>query len=686
MKRLFSVLATAILAVALTGAATAQSLPRPTSLQQGEARLIAELLSQYHIRDQAVNDDLSRAVYRAYFDALDPQRYYFLASDIQSFSGYRTELDEMVRNGRLDPAWEIFNRYYQRVRERVDYALSLLDGDFIRNGEGRFQLDRDDADWAASSDELDALWRKRVRHDALTLRLNDTPWSKVRETLRGRYERMARTLGQYRPEDIFQTFMNAWAGRYDPHTSYLSPRRSENFDINMSLSLEGIGALLKGEGAYTEIVELIPGGPASGSGELSPGDRIIGVAQGDGRMVDVVGWRLSDVVELIRGPRESVVRLRVLPSEAGGSASPEVVKLTRNRIELEEQAASSRVIDVDEGLNARRIGVITIPAFYMDFQAAEAGKKDYRSTSRDVADLIDGFDGKVDGIVLDLRGDAGGSLEEATRVAGLFVPEGPMVQVRRSSGDREVLRDKDDGTTAYDGPLTVLVDRFSASASEIVAGALQDYGRAVIAGDRTFGKGTVQTLVDLERFGLDGDEPTGRLKMTVAKFYRITGHSTQLRGVEPDIDLPIASPDETGERATDNPLPWDEIDDVAFHHRAAPLPLERLRERHEERMKTDPALQALAGEVARQEAAQADTTVSLDEAVRRDRADKARAARLEAVNRELEALGRSPVESLDDLSDDNRPDLVLREGARITADLAELTGSDPARHTAAAEE
>ncbi|WP_435102239.1 carboxy terminal-processing peptidase [Arhodomonas sp. AD133] len=665
--------------------ATGQSLPTPTALQQGEARLVTELLSQYHFRDRAVDDGLSRDVYQAYFDTLDPQRYYFLESDIERFTGYRDRLDDMVSDGSLDPAWEVFSLYYQRVRERVDYALTLLDGEHIRSGEGSLNVDRSDAAWASDQSELEALWRKRVRHDALTLRLNDTPWEDVRKTLRERYERMARSISQYQPEDIFQTFMNAWSSRYDPHTNYLSPRRSENFDINMSLSLEGIGALLKGEGAYTEIVELIPGGPASASGQLSPGDRIIGVGQGDDEIKDVVGWRLSDVVDLIRGPRESVVRLRILPAGSAGNAAPEVVKLTRNRIELEEQAADSRVLEVDTEQGLSRVGVIDIPAFYMDFQAAEAGEKDYRSTSRDVRRLIEALeeDG-VDALVLDLRGNAGGSLSEATRVAGLFIERGPVVQVERSTGEREVLEDEDGGEQAYRGPLAVLVDRFSASASEIVAGALQDYNRAVVVGDRTFGKGTVQTLVNLERFGLDSEKPSGRLKMTVAKFYRVTGHSTQLRGVEPDIALPMVHPEEAGERATDNPLPWDEIQPVDYSAQTGPDVMGVLRQRHEARLREQPALRALVTEVERIEADRARDMVSLDESVRRERAENNRKARLAVLNRQLEALGRDPVDSLDALSDEERPDILLRESVHIAADLASLSEGSPAGTTAAA--
>ena len=664
-------------ALAATPDADAETL-RPAPVHSGSGQVISELLTTYHYRDQALDDALSAATLDAYFDALDPQRLYFLRSDVEAFESYRGRIDDLLKGGDVDVAFQIFDIFRERVAERSRYALSLLEEEPDYATDRTFTVDRSEIPWAQTAAELDRLWQDRVLNDALTLHLAGEEWPAIRDTLEGRYQRLARNTEQYRAEDVFQLFMNALAGTFDPHTSYLSPRTSENFDINMRLSLEGIGALLRTQADHTEIVKLIPGGPAARSGELGPGDRIIGVAQDDETMVDVVGWRLSDVVDLIRGPKESVVRLRVLPSETGLSGPPKVVELVRNTIELEEQAAKSQVIELEQDGDTARVGVIEVPAFYVDFAAARAGKEDYRSSTRDVRRLIEELQASeagIDALVIDLRSNAGGSLQEATKLTGLFLRDGPVVQVRRTNGEKEVLRDDDGSDLAYSGPLVVLVDRHSASASEIFAAAIQDYRRGIVVGNRTFGKGTVQTLIDLGRFGLGSGDRAGRLKLTIAKFYRVTGDSTQRLGVTPDIGLPSpVAEDDVGEIAAPNALPWDSIEPVSF---SGDLERDALRaelaKRHRDRMNRDPALVALQREYEFLRQQQARDEISLNAEQRRAERDRAQQVRLESLNIQLQAAGAETVDDIEAVPDDEVPDTLLHETALIAADLSRLS-------------
>ena len=639
------------------------------------APVVGQLLSRYHYRDQPIGDALAQSVYTAYFEALDPERYYFLASDLREFRDRARTLDDALRQGQLDTAFDIFARYRQRVEERSQFALQVLEEGVSFDTEQTLELDRSDVAWADSREALDRLWRKRITHDALTQKLNGRDMSEIRASLTGRYERLARSLSQYTAEEVFQTYMSVWATQFDPHSSYMSPRRSENFDINMRLSLEGIGAMLTSEGDFVEIVELITGGPAAASGELSPGDRIVGVGQSADAIEDVVGWRLGDVVDLIRGPKGSQVYLRILP--AGQDGRERTVTITRNRVELEEQAAQASVREIQRDGQQLRVGVIDLPTFYADFAAANAGEEDYRSTTADVRALLASDTlADIDGLIIDLRGNTGGALEEAVRLTGLFINEGPVVQVHRSNGRREVLQGPNRDGLAYSGPLGVLVDAQSASASEIFAAAIQDYGRGVIMGDQTFGKGTVQTLVGLDRFGVgDAQTPTGRLKLTIAKFYRVNGESTQLEGVTPDLEMPYPHVNaETGERAAEKALPWDTIRS-ADYRRDGSLDafLLELRRRHDQRLKRDPALISVREEAERIQQARAQTRVSLNEETRRAEIEAREAARLAAVNEQLRAYGREPVETVEAIDREDLPDVLLDEGVEVLADLIELT-------------
>lgn len=647
----------------------------PEASHPQKAQLLTELLTQYHYRELALNDELSSRVLDAYINALDQERYYFLAEDIASFERFRTQLDDDLRRGRLDSAYEVFRVYQQRVKERSDFALSLLSEPLDFSGQETLELDRSKAPWAKTKAELDDLWRRRVKNDALMLKMASQEPAKVTEILGKRYQRLARTVEDYSAEEVFQTYMNAWAQNFDPHTSYMSPRLSESFDIHMRLSLEGIGAMLRSDNDLTEVVELVPGGPAAKSGQLAPGDRIIGVGEGDsGDIIDVVGWRLSDVVDLIRGPKQTTVRLQVLPKHGG--ATPKIVTLIRNQVQLEEQAAKAKTIEIkDEGVS-RKIGVITLPAFYVDFAAADAGAKDYRSTTRDVRRLIEDLKKQgIDGLVLDLRGNGGGSLREATDLVGLFIDHGPVVQVRRNDGGVEVQQDRDRGTV-YSGPLAVLVDRYSASASEIVAAAIQDYGRGVVIGQKTFGKGTVQTLIDLDRFGFKPPQSAGRLKLTIAKFYRINGASTQRKGVMPDIVLPspVIADLERGEDSVETALPWDEIRPVSYRPEGDLSPfLPLLRERHEARTSRDPAFQALLEEYEQMRAIQSRKTLVLNEKIRAEERAQLEATQLQLINRRLKAYGKEPITSLEGVDLDKQvPDTVLETAAAVVADLSVL--------------
>ncbi len=674
---------TGLVLLAGTAGALAAEPIKPGAIQKESAQVVNQLLSRYHYNDRATGDDLSRAAYKAYFDALDPQRYYFTRADIEAFADRRTQLDDEIGAGRLDTAYAIFERYRERVQARSDYALQLLDQGLTFDDDASFQTDRSEVDWARSEAALDRLWKRRVTHDALKQKLSGRDMEAITESLRGRYERVARTLEQYEAEDVFQTFMSAWAGEYDPHSSYMSPRRSENFDINMRLSLEGIGALLGSEGDFVEIVELIPGGPAARSGELSAGDRIVGVGQSPDRIEDVVGLRLGEVVDMIRGPKDSNVHLQILPPTGAVDNTQDTITLTRSTIELEEQAAQAEVRTIERDAGTRRIGVIELPTFYADIDAANAGDDDYRSTTRDVRDLIDSdqLEG-IDGLIIDLRGNAGGSLDEAVRLSGLFVDSGPIVQVHRRNGERRVLDDEAGNAAVYDGPLGVLVDGRSASASEIFAAAMQDYGRGVVMGDQTFGKGTVQTLINLDRFGV-GNEDTrsGRLKLTIAKFYRINGNSTQMQGVTPDLEMPYPhGNDAMSERAADNALPWDTIQ-TAEYQRMNRLNgmLGELQRRHERRLREAPALRALSDEAERVRSTRAQTTVSLNETERQAALDHRAEERLDAINTQRKAYGQPPLDDLSALDADSMPDVLLDESAEVMADLAELRADNGAR-------
>jgi carboxyl-terminal processing protease len=661
----------------------------PNPAQTKSAVVINKVLERFHYRKVTLDNAFAQGVLDSYLDALDPSRSFFLARDVERFKGGARRLEEGLRRGELDLAFDVFRVYRMRVDERVIYAESVLKGPFDFDLDESYRLDSPDAPWAKDSAELDEIWRGRVKNDFLTLRMTGKSDAEIRERLSERYQGLVRRTHQFDGNDVFQTFMNAYTQTLEPHTSYMSPSTSENFDISMKLSLEGIGAVLRADNDYTVIQSTVPGGPARESGQVQTGDRIVGVAQGpDGAIEDVVGWRLQDVVDKIRGPKGSVVRLQLLPKSAATNGGVREVAIVRNEIKLEDQAAKGIVLDNMSNAPGIRIGVIEIPAFYRDFQAEGSGDQNFRSTTRDVRQLIDDLVLKgVDGILIDLRGNGGGSLAEATSLTGLFIDTGPVVQVKDAFGKIEVETDPEPGL-AYRGPLAVLVDRDSASASEIFAGAIQDYGRGLVIGEPTFGKGTVQTLIDLNRYVPGEQNNLGRLRLTMAEFFRISGGSTQLRGVEPDIRFPTAEfMVDHGERSLDNALPWTRIR-PADYKKAGSVTVELLALQSAERVSRDPGFAMLIERSKLMRDVEAQTHVSLQERARREEDERRGSVFKEQQNSYLRARGIAPVdedseEQIDeDLLDAQREAIAriqVDEAARILADAILLDRTDRPR-------
>jgi carboxyl-terminal processing protease len=593
---------------------------KPEAQEAKAAHLAAEVLSRYHYKAIPLDDALSAKTFDQYLKALDPERLYFLQSDIDRLAVDRTLLDDAILTEDLRAPFEIFNLYEHRAIERLAYSRGLLRKGFDFERDESLTIDRKGQPWPATeADSLD-LWRKRVKNDWLRLKLAGQDDRTIAKILDKRYDSASKSLGKITSADAFQTFMNAYTMAIEPHTNYLGPRAAENFDISMRLSLVGIGAVLTEIDGYTTIRELVPGGPASLSGQLKVGDRIVGVAQGSaGPMEDVVGWRLDDTVALIRGTMGSAVRLDILPAESGPDATNKAVALIRNTITVQDSVAKAKVHSVTTGEGKRLIGVITLPSFYEDVDALKKGDKDYRSAARDVARLlVDLKAQKVDGVLIDLRNNGGGSLHEAVNLTGLFVGKVPVVQTRNAKGDITVEKDAD-VSVAWDGPLGVLINRGSASASEIFAAAIQDYGRGVIIGEGSFGKGTVQTLASLDQIAKNATPVFGELKMTIAQFFRVNGGTTQLRGVTPDILYPQTSDDtQFGESSYDNALPWTHVKAADY----APLgdvanQLPRLSAWHATRIQHDRDFQNLLQDVAKARELRNDNVISLNEGVRR---------------------------------------------------------------------
>ena len=675
-KKIISFISTLILVtISFSSVGVENSTLSPTVDHLRATKIITDFLGRYHYRKVDLNDEFSVTIFNNFLDSLDSTKSYFLATDIARFDKYRFTLDDALRANNLLPAYSIFSTYQKRVNERIEYALLLIEKDFDFSKDETFVIERENAKWPITIEQQNDLWRKRIKNDVLSLLLADKEKDEIKKTLVKRYSSVLKRTQQLDENDIFQLYINSYATAMDPHTSYLSPRSFDNFEIRMSLSLEGIGALLRSDGDNTVVERIIPGGPADLGDLLHAKDKIIGISQqNEKEFTDVVGWRLEEVVELIRGPKDTIVKLQILPGSKGDGAAVEEISITRNKIKLEEQAATKDVLEIPHDNKTQKIGIVTIPTFYLDFNAFQSGEQDYRSTTRDVHKLLgELLEENIDGLVLDLRSNGGGSLIEATQLAGLFIDKGPIVQVRDSSGHIEIHKDKDD-SISYAGPMVVLVDRFSASASEIVASALQDYGRAVIVGETTFGKGSVQQLVDLNRFGRKNDANLGQLKATIAQYYRINGESTQHRGVEPDIPFEASyDKSEQGERSLDNALPWTKISPTQFDNRHISKQIVNdLERQHVNRTKNDEKYQSLIKLYNLNESLQKQTELSLNQSER-----EKIFSQLEKDRKEFEQLIGLRDTSSDDDSDDNNDndkdnienDVLLIEAAQISADL-----------------
>ncbi|MBD2702099.1 carboxy terminal-processing peptidase [Spirosoma sp. BT702] len=644
---------------------------KPTVSQEQVETLVAKLLTTYHYRKVRLNDSLSSVVWDNYLKEVDGNKTYLLASDVAAFEKYRYQIDDALINGDLSAAYELYNVFRKRYQERSAFVKEQLKKPFTFTTDESFNTDREKAPWLTSTAEQDELWTKVLKNQALELRLGNRKDSAVVALMNQRYGNLDKAINRIKSADVFQMYMNSFAEALDPHTNYLSPNNADRFNQEMSQSLEGIGAMLREDGEYIRISEVLPGGPAFKSKLLQKEDKIAGVAQGDnGPIVNTMNWQVDEVVKLIKGPKGTVVRLQIISPNAIAGAPPKEIRLVREKIKLEEQRAKKEVIEVSDNGRPFKIGVINIPMFYRDFEGARRREEGFSSTTSDVKRFVEELKGdKVDGIVIDLRDNGGGSLTEAINLTGLFIPKGPVVQVRESTGETEVYTDPDPSVT-YDGPIAVLVNRFSASASEIFAAAIQDYKRGIIVGGQTFGKGTVQTLIDLNQWLPKSQEKVGQVKMTIQKFYRINGSSTQHKGVTPDIELPSAfSAEEYGESSQPSALPWDQIGSTRYEQSTAlnDKILTRLRERFDQRLKSDPELKQLAQDLADFKKAKENTVVSLQETKRRKERDEAEKKRA-AANKVSQAASAPVDETGTPATPKKKKDPYLTEAGLVLAD------------------
>lgn len=636
-----------------------------------EAKVIAYILDNNHYRKVHFNDSLSSAILDEYIKSLDNNKTYFVASDLAVFDKYRTKLDDLTRAENVEAAFEVYAVFRKRFDQRMDYILNnLVKKPFDYSVDEYYETDRDKETWAKDEAALNEVWRKIIKSQALSLKLAGKNQADIEKALTERYQRFSKSIHQFNSEDVFSMYMNTITEAYDPHTNYMSPRSADVFKQQMSLSLEGIGARLQTDNDYTKVSEIITGGPADKSKLVGVNDRIIGVAQGaDGEMVDVIGWRIDDVVKLIKGPKGTTVKLQILPAETGVTGASKVISLVRDKIKLEDQQAKKSVINYEKNGKLLKLGVITLPSFYMDFDAYQKGDPNYTSTTRDVQRLIAELQAeKIDGLAVDLRNNGGGALAEAIELTGLFIKDGPVVQVKNSANKVEVGKD-DDPKVAYNGPLVVLTNRFSASASEIFAGAIQDYHRGVIIGESTYGKGTVQTVVDLKRFINAPDDEVGELKITFQKFYRVTGSSTQHKGVTPDINLPTAlNPEQFGESSSQSALPWDEIKGTLYQK--TPMVNDRtlasLNKLYQQRLLEDAQLKRFVSETAETRKSYLETKISLNEATRKKEIEEAEKRKATNDKMDTKIVRKESGDPTDVLDVD---DEYLREGLFVLGDM-----------------
>lgn len=700
-----------ILLVTFTAAILAcQAAPKPQRLVEGIPNIkpdeqqslvikeVVALIENYNYKKLTLNDSISSLVLDKYIKALDPYKSYFLASDIKDFEQFRKTLDDGFRNGDLSAPFYIFNVYSKRYNETLDYAIAHIKDKYNFNENDSYVFDREKMPWVNSTVELNDIWRKRVKYELENLQIAGTPEAKNVETLTKRYQNLKSQSAKLNNQDVFQMIMDAFTETIDPHTNYFNPTNAQQFNEDMARSFEGIGARLKMENDILKIDEILPGGPAYKSKLLNSGDRIIGIAQETGDFEDIIGWRIDAAVAKIKGPKGTKVRLKIIPVGKDMSSKPVIIELTRARIIMEDQSAKKEVKTIQSNGKDFKIGIITVPGFYADFKAANAGDPNYKSTTRDVKLLIDTLKNKdkVDAIVMDLRANGGGSLVEAIALTGLFIDKGPVVQVKDLKGNIEVSEDENPGV-AWSGPFGVMVDRLSASASEIFAGAIQDYGRGIIIGTQTYGKGTVQSSIDLNKLvnpsvlqrlaslvkgpaaiNVRGDQSgipqLGQINLTMAKFYRVNGSSTQHKGVMPDIVMPSYYPmDKIGEDTEPSALAWDTIQKSNFIPVAdLKLVTPQLVKLHEERMAKSADYKGLIDDIAEMKKRDLETSVTLNEGKLKAERDSLETKTLEKINKLRASRGLKAVKKGDKVKKDENFDLFEDESMHVMADLMEI--------------
>jgi len=653
-------------ALALNMKYTMDQIPKlaPEPQHKVSTTRLTGLFTRTHFKPFDLNDNFSHKIAKRYYESLDFNKSLFTQTDIDGFKKYDKSFDDMLNSGNVTVIYDIYQLHMKRRFERFNYALSLLDKPMDFTIADEYKYDREDVLWASNTAQLDEIWRQRVKYDALNLKLTGKKWSEIQEVLGKRYNNALKRITQSKSEDVYQVFMNAFSRAIDPHTSYLSPRNAERFQVEMSLSLEGIGAMLQAVDDYTVITQLVPGGPADKSEKLAPDDKIVGVGQGDEKIVDVVGWRLDDVVDLIKGPKGSTVKLEIVSGKVGGIDSSRVISIEREKIKLEDRQAKLEIVESKlPQYKNRKLAIINVPSFYVNL-------------TRDVKKLLMEAKAKnVEGVVIDLRNNGGGSLPEAMALSGLFIGEGPVVQVKNGANRVDVKYDPEK-TTFYDGNVSVLVNRYSASASEIFAAALQDYGRALVLGEQTFGKGTVQQHRGLSRIYDYYKNPIGYITYTIQKFYRINGGSTQNKGVIPDIlfPTPIVA-DEFGEVVADNTLPWDSIPKAKYNvvGDVSPASFSVLNQKHVKRIANEQEFQFMANDIARYKIQKDKDTISLVETVRIKEREEAESRSLTRANLRRKTQGLEAVKSLDDLPKKSPTlDPYLDEAANVTFDFIDL--------------
>ena len=652
------------------------SILYPKQKHREQSKLIHQLLTKYHYKKINLSDTLSKKILDRYISSLDPNKEYLFSSDIKYFSQYDEKIDDYITSGYLEPAYEIFTVYHERVKNRINYVFSMLENEPDFSTLEKLNTDRKETDWFDNVDEMDNYWRKKIKNAILNLKILGKDWESNKETLEKRYKRFRKTVNQFNSEDVFEIFINSYAELYDPHTNYFSPVNADRFEINMSKTFEGIGARLQQDIEYTTIYSVMPGGPAYRSKSLDKGDKIIGVAQGDdGSFEDIIGWRLDDVVSKIKGPKESVVRLLVIKKESSIDAFPDTVRLIRDRVDVVDEDATFDVVPFKSKNRKYNIGVIKIPSFYINFEEAQKGIKDYKSVTRDVKRCIDSLKRiSVDGIIIDLRNNGGGSLQEAIDLTGLFIETGPVVQIKSSSGRIEIEKDFDK-QIHYEGPLLVLNNSFTASSSEIFSGALKDYNRGLIVGEPTFGKGTVQNLLDLDRFFPRSDMKFGQLKITLAKYYRVSGGSTQKIGVEPHVFFPnIYDRSIYTENARKNALEWDKIRDISFQNNddISESLVKYLNEKFNNGIQSDSSLINYMSFVKKTEENRKRNSISLNYQTRLN--EKKSDDNTNNLNANVKLSEIFPIEK-EDLMDRIKTDLYLRESVKLFVEMIDFKSS-----------